>query len=69
MAEIINGGSTYGSFGRMETDSIMAEIINGGSAQPSLMQQEAKAYGEEEEDGEEPWKNGAYTYAEVPTVE
>jgi hypothetical protein len=53
----------------METDSIMAEIINGGSAQPSLMQQEAKAYGEEEEDGEEPWKNGAYTYAEVPTVE
>jgi hypothetical protein len=49
--------------------SIIAEIINGGLAQPSFTQQDAEAYNEEEEDDEDPWENGAYTYAEVPAVE
>jgi hypothetical protein len=35
--------------------SIIAEIINGGLAQPSFTQQDAEAYGEEEEDDQDPW--------------
>jgi hypothetical protein len=49
--------------------SIIAEIINGGLAQPSFTQQDAEAYGEEEEDDEDPWGNDAYTYVEVPAAE
>jgi type IV secretory pathway VirB9-like protein len=48
--------------------SIIAEIINNGLAEPSFTQQDAEAYDEEEEDDEDPWEDGVYTYAEVPAA-
>jgi hypothetical protein len=55
-----------GPFDGMPSDSIMADIINDDTNGPqSFTQQEAEAYAEDEEDGEAPWENDVYTYAEV----
>jgi hypothetical protein len=42
-------------------------IIDGTNWQPSFTQQEAKAYAEYEEEGDDVgWENDVYTYAEAP---